>query len=283
MTPPAAAAPAIHRGRTAAPPRPRVAPPRPRRVSGPARRPAHRARPPVEAERGLALGLLAGLNGLSRHQALDRLTDRRSASGRAWIALIAFALIGIVTLQLLVLRLNADIGRALVRAGQLQRQNVALSIEGSELAAGERVESQAARLGMELVPEGALRFLSINPRFDVPRAAAALSAPVHAASTASTPETSSAPTSEASAATTPEASAGSSPEASAATAPGPTEATSASSAGEAPAPASPSAPAPVLAPPTSAGASAAGTAEAAAATVGGAGGVPPATQANGAG
>ncbi len=178
MTPPAAAAaPAVRRGRSVAPPRPAVAPRRPRRISGPARPPARRpARPvqrPAQAERGLVLGLLAAVSRLSRHRALDRLIR-----GRIWIALITFALIGIVTLQLLVLQLNASIGRALVRQAQLQRENAALSIESSELAAGERVESQAVRLGMELVPVGALRFLAVDPPADIARAAAALSTPV---------------------------------------------------------------------------------------------------------
>jgi cell division protein FtsL len=189
MTPPAAAAaaaPAVPRGRTVAPPRPSIAPRKPRRVSGPVRPPARPATPlqrPAAPERGLALGVLAGLNGLTRNPSLDRLIR-----GRAWIALITFALIGIVTLQLLVLKLNANIGRALVREGQLQRENAALSIESSELAAGERVESRAARLGMQLVPEGELRFLSINPSSDIARAAAALSAPVHTSSGGSATE-----------------------------------------------------------------------------------------------
>jgi cell division protein FtsL len=140
---------------------------------------------PAAPERGLALGVLAGLSGLTRNPSLDRLIR-----GRTWIALIAFALIGIVTLQLLVLKLNANIGRALVREGQLQRENAALSIESSELAAGERVESRAARLGMQLVPEGQLRFLTVDPRSDIARAARALSAPVHTAATASATEAS---------------------------------------------------------------------------------------------
>ncbi len=193
MTPPAAAAaPAVHRGRTAAPPRPRIAPPRPRRISGPTRpstrpsarppvrRPAQPARQPDQAERGLVLGLLALAESLASHRALDRLIR-----GRIWIALIAFALIGIVVLQLLVLQLNASIGRALVHEAQLQRENAALSIEGSELAAGERVESKAASLGMELVPVGALRFLTADPRADIARAVAALGTPVHTSSAGS--------------------------------------------------------------------------------------------------
>jgi cell division protein FtsL len=191
MTPPAAAAaaeaaPATHRGRTTVPARPSVAPRKPRRISGPARPPATRAparpaRPPapsVQVERGLVPWLAQSLNDISRNRSLDRLIRSRT-----WIALIAFALIGIVTLQLLVLRLNANIGHALVRESALQRENAALSIESSELAAGERVESQAAHLGMQLVPEGSLRFLASRPAGDVARAAAALKAPVHASST----------------------------------------------------------------------------------------------------
>jgi hypothetical protein len=185
MTPPAAAAapsaPAAPR-RAGTRPAPRVAPARPRRISGPARPPARRSAPPAartvpSAQGGLAVGVLNAAESLSRHRALDRLIR-----GRVWIALIAFSLIGIVTLQLLVLQLNASIGRALERQGLLQRENAALSIEGSELASGERVEAQAAHLGMTLVPIGALRFLTVDPRVDVKRAATALDAPARGSS-----------------------------------------------------------------------------------------------------
>jgi cytoskeletal protein RodZ len=125
--------------------------------------------------------VLAALNRLSRHRLLDRLIG-----GRAWIGLVAFALIGIVTLQLGLLELNSSIGRSLEREGLLQRENAALSIENSELAAGNRVESRASALGMELVPIAALRFLTARPESDASRAASALSAPAKAPSTAST-------------------------------------------------------------------------------------------------
>jgi cell division protein FtsL len=177
VTPPATAAPAVHRGRSIAPGRPLTTAPRPRRVSGPTRRrlPAPATRRPAQAEGGLALGLLAALRSLERNTLLDRLIR-----GRTWIALVAFALIGIVTLQLGLLKLNTGIGRALEHEAFLQRENAALSIENSELAAGERVESRAARLGMELVPVGALRFLAVHRSIDAARAAASLSTPVHA-------------------------------------------------------------------------------------------------------
>ena len=190
MTPPsAAAAPAVHPRRPLTPQRPFRTAPRPRRVSGPARaplvdRPARRRSPEYA---GAALWLTEALSRLSEHRLLDRLIR-----GRTWIALVAFALIGIVTLQLGLLRLNAGIGHALQKEASLQRENAALSIENSELAAGDLVESSAARLGMEVVPVGALRFLTTRSAADASRAAAALSAPVGSSSgTAATGEGSS--------------------------------------------------------------------------------------------
>jgi hypothetical protein len=197
VTPPAAAAAQTTApARPLAPGRPRTTSPRPRRVSGPARRarPAAPQQRPQQERGGLALGVLAVSRGLSGHRLLDRLI-----AGRIWIALVAFALIGIVTLQLLLLTLNGNIGRALEREALLQRENAAMSIEDSELAAGERVEASAARLGMELVPAGALSFLPGAGHGELARALTALEAPLQAAAiggaeagTASTGEASSA-------------------------------------------------------------------------------------------
>jgi hypothetical protein len=202
MTPPAAAAaPAVRRARSTAPVRARsVAPsrplttaPRPRRVSGPARRerPSTQTQRPAKVETGLAVGALAALRSVERHPLLDRLIG-----GRTWIGLVAFALIGIVTLQLGLLKLNAGIGRTLEQMASLQRGNAALSIENSELAAGDRVESSAARLGMELVPIGALKSLTPRPGLDAPRAASALSTSVHVTSTTEATTSSTASSSE---------------------------------------------------------------------------------------
>jgi cell division protein FtsL len=142
-------------------------------VSGPARpaRPAQGARSRrVGADAGIALGLISGLEALAQHRLLERLIR-----GRTWIGIVAFALIGIVTLQLGLLKLNGGIGRALEHEAALQRQNAALSIENSELAAGSRVEARATQLGMAFVPVGSLRFLSSSSRGDIGKAAAALS------------------------------------------------------------------------------------------------------------
>jgi cell division protein FtsL len=187
MTPPAAATASAAPART--PSRRRAPAPRPRRVSGPVRRPQTRpAQPPAQSGEGLLLGLLRGAETLSGHRALDRLIR-----GRLWIGLVTFALIGIVTLQLGLLKLNSGIGKAIEREASLQTSNSALSIENSELAAGNRVEQQAAKLGMTLVPISSIKFLASHAKSDVPAAAAALrqapqSAPHETAPVAETPD-----------------------------------------------------------------------------------------------
>ena len=125
--------------------------PAPRRVSGPSRRPAPLSNSRVARKVGSLV------------------------LARVWIGLVAFALIGIVTLQLVVLKLNTSIGHALAQASVLQRENAALSIENSESVASNQVESRAEGIGMQLIPAGSLRFLSVGPGAEVTRAATALS------------------------------------------------------------------------------------------------------------
>jgi hypothetical protein len=182
VTPPAAAASRVApAGRSSArhsPSRGRAArpAPRPRRLSGPAR---PRAVPGRVAGGGVALELIALLERLSSHRLLDRLIR-----GRAWIGLVAFALIGIVALQLALLKLNGGVGRALEHEGLLQRENAALAIENSEMSSATRVQAHAAQLGMAMAPTSRLRFLSAGSRADLGKAAAALSERSRASSTA---------------------------------------------------------------------------------------------------
>lgn len=179
MTPPSTA-PAAQPARRVAPPRPRRAPARPRRASAPTRpsaRPSTRTAPAEGARDGLVVGLLGAAETLSSNRLLDRLIG-----GRLWIGIVAFALIGIVTLQLGLLKLNSGIGRALERTASLQTENAALSIENSELASGTRVESQAERLGLRLSPVENLHFLSSHGSTDASRAADVLRKPLVPAS-----------------------------------------------------------------------------------------------------
>ena len=162
MTPPPAAAaiPATRpaptrRAAPTAPVRPaRARPGRPRRVAAPARRPGRAA----EAAAALTPARL-----------LDRLVRSRS-----WIVVVAFALIGIVAMQLWLLKLNGGIGRAIEHEGLLQRTNAALSAENSSMAAGDLVEQQAIASGMRIVSPGSLIFLRTRGPSDERLAAARL-------------------------------------------------------------------------------------------------------------
>ena len=154
----------------------RAPPERPLRPAGPPRRgPARKvARRPANETRGVALRAVDAFEGISASVLLDRLIR-----GRLWIGLLAFALIGIVAMQLIVLKLNTGIGRTLTRVAQLQRENAQLGIEDSVYSAEARVEPLATADGMTFAPSGAVHFVAASPA-DVTRAAAALSTAVQA-------------------------------------------------------------------------------------------------------
>jgi hypothetical protein len=172
MTPPATAARSGHRsGKLRRNPAPRG----PRRVSGPTRSPRAAlagagagtvvARPPLS----LRLGRRAMRVGDAR--VLDRLVR-----GRAWIAIVAAALIGIVFMQVSMLKLNAGVSRAVTAADTLERQNSSLRADISKLDSGERVQDAAANLGMTTRPAGDVRYLDAA-RASAARAAASIKPP----------------------------------------------------------------------------------------------------------
>lgn len=174
MTPPAAAvAEPLPRRRAPA----RRAPVRhPRRVSGPvpAPAPARDASPRLrERDRGVALRVLHAYQRIADSALLDRL-----ARGRLWIGLLAFGLIGIVAMQLIVLKLNTGIGATLERAASLQRANAQLRIEAATSSGEGRIEPLAAASGMTFAPSGSVHFVASSPAADVARAAQALSQPI---------------------------------------------------------------------------------------------------------
>ncbi|HUN79711.1 MAG TPA: hypothetical protein VMU32_12360 [Solirubrobacteraceae bacterium] len=125
------------------------------------------------------------------HRLLDRLIR-----GRAWIGIIAFALIGIVAMQLWIVKLGYGIGRAVEHEGLLRRENSALSIANDQLSSGERVERLAAAKGMVEAAPGALHFDAVRPGLDARLAAAALARDAQAGSSGgSTASSSQAPAS----------------------------------------------------------------------------------------
>jgi hypothetical protein len=148
MTPPSAAA---ARSRSAAAPAraPLRQPLAPRRVSGPARRPGGVARP------------------LPRHSGpFARLLDApfldRLIRGRIWIALVGFALLGIVAMQVEILRLGSSIARSVTEIQHLTQVNEAAETAIAQAEPGHNVASEAASLGMVYPPAGNIVYLGYH-------------------------------------------------------------------------------------------------------------------------
>ncbi len=156
--------PARARGRAAAAPAaPRVVPRVPRRVSGPARgRRLRRGRATLGAR------ALAWLRALPDHTIVDRLTR-----GRLWIGLIGCLLLGLVGMQVALLKLNAGIGRAVQQGATLERRNGELRATISRLGSEERIQAMGAKLGLIMPDAGSVTYLAVRAG---PDAAAALQA-----------------------------------------------------------------------------------------------------------
>jgi hypothetical protein len=104
-----------------------------------------------------------------------RVVDRL-VRGRAWIVLIGFLLIGMVAMQVSLLKLNASMGRAVQQSANLERRNGELRATLSRLSAGQRVQLSGARLGMFMPDAGQVHFLSFKRGRDAGKAAIALRA-----------------------------------------------------------------------------------------------------------
>ncbi|MEA2383466.1 MAG: hypothetical protein QOH72_3437 [Solirubrobacteraceae bacterium] len=151
MTPPASAT----TPHTARPTRRRPAQRPPRRVSGPARRP--RAAAP-----GGAVAVTPPL-GPRLARAGGRIVDARFLDrllrGRVWIALLALGLMGIVFIQVSMLRLNAGISNGIASAETLHRQNAQLRGDISQLDASARIADAAKSFGMVQPAAGSVHYL----------------------------------------------------------------------------------------------------------------------------
>jgi hypothetical protein len=165
----------------------------PRRVSGPARpadpprtaRTAPAARPTSPAPRvrrapqvadALHQPLGARLAGLVRtlpdHALLDRIVR-----GRLWIPLLGVLLVGIVAMQVEVLKLNAGIGHAMVRTAQLQSQDQRLRDAVSQLSDDQRIMADAAQMDMSMPLPSTPKFLAGGKGSDLSRALANIHSP----------------------------------------------------------------------------------------------------------
>jgi cell division protein FtsL len=173
------------RGHRTAPARRSPVPRPPRRVSGPvapartpraaATQPAlPRAAPPRPAapRARLPVRALSTLRTLPDHSLLDRVVR-----GRLWIPLLGVLLVGIVAMQVEVLKLNASIGHAMVRTGQLQSENQLLRTSVSALSDDQRIETDAAEMGMSMPAPSTPQFLGDRGAGDLARALANIHPP----------------------------------------------------------------------------------------------------------
>jgi hypothetical protein len=150
MTPPAAATRTLPRT---------VAPRAPRRVSGPAAR-NRRDDARRKAARRSAVADPFGVRALRRTRQLadSRFLDRL-IRGRLWIPLVAVGLMGIVFMQVTMLKFNAGIGRAVTSASTLEGQNAQLRADVSHLESGGRIAAEAHDLGMVVPADGSAQYV----------------------------------------------------------------------------------------------------------------------------
>jgi hypothetical protein len=113
---------------------------------------------------------------LPDHPWLDRVVR-----GRVWIPLLGVLLAGIVAAQVEILKLGANMGRALEQTTTLTTQNEALRGSVAQLSDDQRIERLAANMGLVLPPPGAVGYLAAKPNGDVAGALANLHAPAASA------------------------------------------------------------------------------------------------------
>lgn len=86
------------------------------------------------------------------------LSDRLLRS-RAWIGLVAGLLIGLVFLQVSLLKINAGIGQSVQQASTLESANAVLRAQNNALAEEGRVTMEAEKLGLQMPTAAAIRYL----------------------------------------------------------------------------------------------------------------------------
>jgi hypothetical protein len=150
LTPPPTAAGAARVRSATAVPAPLRLPPAPRRVSGPTRRTRSVERQPT--------GVAAVLLHLVDHPWLERLIR-----GRAWIAIVAAALLGIVVMQVALLRVGAQIGGQTAAVNSMLQRNETMEATIGGLEASRGLGTSAGSLGMLYPPPGAITYLQLNP------------------------------------------------------------------------------------------------------------------------
>jgi cell division protein FtsL len=139
----------------------------PRRISGPVARPRAVPVPPRPVT-----GVFDRIKALPDHRVIDRLLR-----GRVWICFIGVALMGIVAMQVSMLKLNSGISRAVETTATLERQNSDMEASIARLASGERIRAAADTGGMVTPAAGEVHYLRVRGGIDGRLAARRMRAP----------------------------------------------------------------------------------------------------------
>ena len=132
-------------------------------------RPAARGAGPV---RGRSPASSSASSALPDHRVIDRLLR-----GRVWICFIGVALMGIVAMQVSMLKLNSGISRAVETSRTLERQNSDMEASIARLASGERIRGAADERRHGHPAAGELHYLRVRPGSTAARAARRMRAP----------------------------------------------------------------------------------------------------------
>jgi hypothetical protein len=147
----------------------------------PARRPRTFAAPRPAALAYGGVAIASRVAGVALDVSASRMMDR-VVRGRVWIGLIAFSLIGLVAMQVSLLKLNSGIGRAAQTMSTLERSNSALRSDITGLSAGDRIQRLAEAEGLVMPAPGDVDYLRAGDRHgDAVRAARRMQAPDPAA------------------------------------------------------------------------------------------------------
>jgi cell division protein FtsL len=156
-------------------PQPRTGrPAAPRRRSGHAR-PARPLRAPARPA-PLPVRILQAPFARTVRTRTSRMLDAL-LSGRGWIALVFLLLAGIVFFNVDLLQMNRDIAQNSERISALKRENARLLLDQARLANSERIQEEAAGLGLVLPAPGEVRYLKARPSADARRAAKTITVP----------------------------------------------------------------------------------------------------------
>ncbi|HEV2777492.1 MAG TPA: hypothetical protein VGV90_18020 [Solirubrobacteraceae bacterium] len=134
------------------------------------------ARPPLRLAAGgaaIVLRVADSAVNVSGSRTMDRLVR-----SRAWVVIIGVGLIGIVAMQVSMLKLNAGIGRAVNTVATLERSNASLKAEVSRLSSGDRIQALAGQKGFVMPEPADVTYLRAgDKRADGFRAARRMRAP----------------------------------------------------------------------------------------------------------